>query len=556
MARISNYLRSFIKSRYPWAIVAGLLLALSFPNISIAGLAWIAPGLILLTAIGKPARTVFRIGYVAGLAHYLASLYWLLLIPVAWFPILGWLALSGFLALFTATWTWACWKCFPVKLASAMDGKSIVNLAEQFLSVPWASRVAWTITGGTTWVALEMLVSRIFGGFPWNLLASSQYKLVPLIQVASFTGIYGVSFLLVWTSLSFVAAGMVIVRRPARRSAWVGEIILPGFTVLILFATGYHQTLKPDKAPEITVASIQPSIPQTMIWNPADDTNRFHELLRLTEQALKTKSDIVLWPEAALPRMIRYDDDLHDAVANLAKSHKVWMIIGSDDMEPRPHATSREERDYFNSSFLMTPDGKLIERYKKRNLVIFGEYIPLLRWLPFIKYFTPIEGSFTPGDSVVPFKLKDLNINVSVLICFEDTFPHLVREYVSGDTDFLVNLTNDGWFGEGAAQWQHAAAAIFRTVENGVPLVRCSNTGLTCWIDSHGRVQEFFHTPEHGIYGPGYLTARIPVLLPGETRAATFYRLHGDVFGWGCVLFAILQLARNWRVKPDNNAAQ
>ena len=192
----------------------------------------------------------------------------------------------------------------------------------------------------------------------------------------------------------------------------------------------------------------------------------------------------------------------------------------------------RNDTVAYNSSFLVSPNGELVERYVKRNLVIFGEYIPLIKWLPFIKYFTPIEGGFTAGERVVPFELGDLHVKVSVLICFEDAFPHFVREYVSDDTDFLVNITNDGWFREGAAQWQQAAGAIFRSVENGVPLVRCANDGLTCWIDSSGRLREMLEKPPHDIYSAGYLVARVPILFPGEKRAGTYYRLHGDVFGW------------------------
>ena len=537
-----NFLRAFIKSRYPWAIGAGLLLAASFPKIGIAGLAWIAPALFLLAAIGKPARQTFRIGYVAGFAHYLASLYWLLLIPVAWFPILGWVALGAFLALGPATWVWLCWKIFPARFGAS---EPPANIPQSFLSVPWAGRMLWALSGAALWVALEMTVSRIFGGFPWNLLGSSQYKLVPLIQIASVTGIYGVSFLAVWISLSLLSAAMVIIRRPAWRSAWMGEIILPALAVLILFAAGCNKVLRPAaKTPELTVALIQPSIPQNLIWDPKENTNRFHQLLQLSEQALKTKADLIIWPEAALPRMVRYDEETREAVSDLARAHKVWMIVGSDDMEPRPHAAPPDDIDYFNSSFLVSPDGELMARYKKRNLVIFGEYIPLLRWLPFLKYLTPIEGGFTPGDGVTPFEMKNLHVKVSVLICFEDTFPHLVREYVFDDTDFLVNLTNNGWFGEGAAQWQHAAAAIFRAVENGIPLVRCSNNGLTCWVDSYGRIQQTFRSPGDDIYGPGYMIVHIPVLLPGETRAPTFYRLHGDVFGWACVALTVLQIVR------------
>ncbi len=544
-------LRTLLGSRYPWAIAAGLLLAAAFPKIGIAGFAWIAPALILLAAIGKPPRQTFRIGYVAGFVHYLASLYWLLLIPVPlvwkWAPVLGWTALSAFLALGLGAWTWLGWKFFPVALTTGEPATEPdwVKLADRFGSAPWASRVVWSLACAALWVTDEMIVARIFGGFPWNLLGSSQYRLTPLIQVASITAIYGVSFFVVWMSLSLLSAGMAILRKPAMRSAWIGEIILPMAVIGAAYALGYHKIMaSAPPHPEITVALIQPSIPQTLIWNEAGDAQRFQELLRLSEQSLTNHPAVVIWPEAAVPKMVRYDEDTFNAITRFAHDHKVWMIIGSDDAEPHPQPTKTNEADFFNSSFLVSPDGTLAGRYRKRNLVMFGEYVP--GWLPFARYLTPIGGGFTPGDQPVPFHLSGLNVNVSVLICFEDVFPHLAREYVFDDTDFLVNLTNNGWFGEGAAQWQHAAGAVFRAVENAVPLVRCSNNGLTCWVGSHGQIREMFVSKEHGIYGPGYLIVRIPTLFPGEKRVPTFYHQHGDWFGWGCVAFTVLQAGRGW----------
>ena len=133
-------------------------------------------------------------------------------------------------------------------------------------------------------------------------------------------------------------------------------------------------------------------------------------------------------------------------------------------------------------------------------------------------------------------------VKTATLICYEDVFPHFVREYADDEMDFLVNLTNDGWFGEGAEQWQHAASAVFRSVENGLPLVRCCNNGLTCWIDSRGRLREILRDQTGGVYGAGVMTARIPTLAPGEKRPRTFYNEHGDWFGWLCVAVAALLL--------------
>jgi apolipoprotein N-acyltransferase len=152
-----------------------------------------------------------------------------------------------------------------------------------------------------------------------------------------------------------------------------------------------------------------------------------------------------------------------------------------------------------------------------------------------VKWFTPIEGGFTPGKRPIPFLVRNPDVKTSVLICYEDIFPHVAREYADDDTDFLVNITNNGWFGESAAQWQHAASAIFRAVENGLPLIRCANNGLTGWADSRGRLREVFRDDRGTIYGAGFLSADIPLLGVGEKRTPTFYHEHGDWFGWGCV---------------------
>jgi apolipoprotein N-acyltransferase len=526
-----------------------LVLAAAFPKFNLAGFAWIAPALIIVVAAGKPLRQAFCIGYVAGLAHYLASLSWLLRIPVPWSwkwaPVLGWTALAAFLALIPATWVWLGWKFFPGPPINAATQDGISSLAERFVAASWAQRTGWALTAAAMWVALEMTISRIFGGFPWNLLGVSQFRLVPLIQIAAFTGVYGVSFLVVWFSLSLLSAAMVIIRKPALRSLWLAEIILPLGVVAANYGLGWHKLLAPQLArPELTAALIQPSIPQTLIWDPAGDARRFQELLQLSESALTNKPDLLIWPEAAVPGLLRADTNAAQAISNLASNHHTWMIIGADDATPHPKATNWSDSDFFNSSFLVDPNCRFFDKYneyKKRNLVIFGEYIPLIHWLPFLKYFTPIESGYTSGDRPVPFHLTNLNVNVSVLICFEDVFPHLAREYVFDDTDFLVNLTNNGWFGEGAAQWQHAAAAVFRAVENGVPLVRCSNNGLTCWVDSFGRIRQFFERDEGDIYGPGFLIVRVPLLLPLEKRAPTFYHEHGDWFGWACVAITLLK---------------
>ena len=543
--------------RFALALCAGLLLACAFPKIGVAGLAWAAPAALLTVAIGAEGRQAFRLGYVAGLAHYLASLYWLLNIPVMKLaPITAWLALSGFLALYPALWVWLCWKMYPRKVAQDSSlpitgeaGKMPALLSsslEDFLSAKWGRRVVWALSCAALWVTWEMVQARLFSGFPWNLLGASQYQMFPIVQLASFTGVYGVSFLVVWFSVSLIGAAVVVLRRSQNPRQWMGEIALPLLAAGVIAVFGFRQVVQlPPPSSEVKVALVQPSIPQRWIWSPEENSRRFEQLLQLSESALTNQAgrpQLLVWPEAALPGYVRWDTNIHDAVINLVRRHQVWLVLGADDAAPRRGGDNPSAYDNFNASFLIGPDGEFRATYRKRRLVIFGEYIPLVRWLPFLERWTGM-GSFTPGRGPVPFRVPELGLNTSVLICFEDVFPHGVREFVDDDTDFLLNLTNNGWFGESAAQWQHAANAVFRAVENGVPLVRCANNGITCWVTPQGQMSDPYLPGTTDAYGAGFKFVQVP-LLSGKKREPTFYRKHGDVFGWGCVAWSALMI---WR---------
>jgi apolipoprotein N-acyltransferase len=348
----------------------------------------------------------------------------------------------------------------------------------------------------------------------------------------------------VWASLSLFSAGRMIFAKPNSRFAWQPEIFLPLFVVAGLFAFGEMKLLgKIPATSTLRVTMIQPSVPQNLIWDENENSNRFQKLLALTENALTNETDLLIWPEAAVPQ---FDNISYAAITNLIRTHHFWMIFNCDDVVPRANAKNEYDNDDFNAAFLFDPDGNCATVYHKRKLVIFGEFVP-----PFLKWFTPITGGYEAGNVPAQFEINSgLRRHVGALesgdtsphskaapmICFEDMFPQTARDSVQTNTDFLVNLTNDGWFGKGAEQWQQMAAAIFRAVENGVPLVRCCNNGVTCWIDSHGAVRQIFKDETGGIYGAGAMTFELP--LPDEKPAATFYNRHGDWFGWSCVILA------------------
>ncbi|MGH7939441.1 MAG: apolipoprotein N-acyltransferase [Limisphaerales bacterium] len=532
LATLKNVLNElFIRSGYLVAILAGLLMAAVFPKLDFAGGAWIAPGLLIFAAGNKSAGDAFRVGYIAGLSLWLVSLYWLLDIPYTWHSIplgpgAGWLALCGVLALYMGAWTWA------------------VSLFPRWLAQSWGSRVLWGLGGAAAWVALEMIRARLLGGFPWDFLGDSQFKLIPLIHIASLVGVYGVSFILVWTSLSIYSAVQMIISAPQSRFAWQLEIFPPLLVVAVLFAWGEIAASRPSPAvATLRVALVQPAIPQNLIWDENAAAARFHQLLQLSETALTNRVDLLVWPESAVPEL---DETTYPAISNLARQRHLWLIFDSDDVVPRPNATNEYDNDIFNAAFLAGPDGGLRfnEIYHKQKLVMFGEYVPMA-WLPLMKWLTPITGGFTAGTNAVQFEFKNLNASASPLICFEDVFPQLARKAAAGGANFLVNLTNDGWFGQSAEQWQHEVSAIFRAVENGIPLVRCCNNGITCWIDANGREREIFRDASGTVYGPGAMIFDLPLLK----HSPTFYTRHGDWFGWSCLGITVALTLPGFRKK-------
>jgi apolipoprotein N-acyltransferase len=518
-------LNTFLERKFiGWflAIIAGLLLAAAFPRIDFAGGAWIAPGLLVFAVRNKSDRDVFWHGMAAGLVFWLVSLYWLLEIPYRWHSIplgpgAGWLALCVVVALFPATWIW------------------LITDRQSRIMDSWLGRLGWALGGAACWVALEMIRARIFGGFPWNILGTSQFKMIPLIQIASVTGVYGVSFLVVWTSLSLYSAVRMVFANPHSRFAWQPEIFPPLLIVAVLFAwgeIGVNETV-PTTA-TLRVALIQPSIPQNLIWDENANAVRFQQLVKLSETALTHNVDLLVWPESAVPQ---FDNTTYTAITNLALEHHIWLIFNSDDVVPRQNAKNEYDNNVYNAAFLFGPDGGYRKVYHKQKLVMFGEYIPL-SWLPIVKWLTPIPDSYQFGDSPELFPLEDFQISASPLICFEDLFPQTGRAAAGTGADFLVNLTNDGWFGQSAEQWQHEIGGIFRAVENGVPLLRCCNNGITCWVDAKGHEREIFNDQNNSVYGAGTMIFDLPL----QKHQPTFYTRHGDWFGWSCAGIALIFL--------------
>lgn len=509
----------FDPGRYlPWvgAVVSGLLLAAAFPPLEWKESAWVALVPLLLAVRSCPPSRALTIGLAGGAVFWLFSIAWLR--HVTW-P--GWVALALYNALFVAAFTGVAAWWFRRFGA----GRTLVNLL-------------FLIVAPACWVALEYVRSHVCTGFPWNTLAISQYEVAPLRQLATWSGVYGLSGLIVM----FNAGLAVTVLRYRERGLRYGqsahpELMLAFLSLAVAFSWGVmqFQTVTPLHTP-VRVGLVQTNIPQPDKWSEDTVDMIFDRLRNLTLGVHKAGgADLVVWPETALPEDLWYSEPCFDLVMEMARSGAP-LLVGSMDS----HYPEDEGPRYYNSAFLFDAEGELQGAYDKQHLVIFGEYVPLQSALPFVEAMTPIEASFTPGLTNTVFRLPRPEVPFSVLICFEDTLPYLARKAVQEGARLLINQTNDAWFERSSAPRQHMAHCVFRCVENRVPAVRCANTGVSCYIDDLGNIREVLDDGEGDTFVSGFI---VPwVLVPSEAAPLTFYTRHGDVFARSCLAVAALLL--------------
>ncbi len=492
-----------------WALLSGVLATLPFLNFSLAPLAWFSLVPLLVAAAGKKAKEGAVLGLVSGLVFGFGGLYWLGQVTVA-----GYVLLALYLALY-----WAVW------------GGLIAFVGRR--------RPAWLWWAGPVfWTALEFLRTYLFTGIPWNLLGVSQVSNLKLIQLASVTGVYGVSFLvvLVNSSLASVLLGRGDRRFPRR---------LPGpATLLVVAAVLYYGKVEMEKADlprepsePLALCLVQGGILQEFKWEASLASTHFRTYLDLTGEAFSSRPDLVVWPESALPYYLEESATVKGRLFSLARRGRTSLLIGGDYRTP-----SRPVR-YYNSVYLFSPEGRLQGRYDKTHLVPFGEYVPLKRLLPFLKSVVPWEEDFSAGESRPIFEVerpdgRPSSWKLGVLICYEDIFPALVRGFVRDGAVLLANVTNDAWYGRTIAPYQHAYAALFRAVENRVYLGRSTNTGYSCVIDPWGRVVGKV-SDEDGreLFVPGWVTVEID-----PVKRRSFYLKFGDLFSWLCVALSVAAL--------------
>ncbi|MBF0284109.1 MAG: apolipoprotein N-acyltransferase [Magnetococcales bacterium] len=453
--------------------MAPLLLALGAGAAGVGGfLPWNQPWLLILAlavlfrlAVEAPPGRAALLGFVFGLGHFTAGFAWLLTslhthghlaLPVA---VALLLLLAAYCALFPALSAWV-----------------LSWMAPSPGLLPWAAPALWVLS--------EWLRATLFSGFAWNLAGYALSFRDPLAQVADWGGIY----LLSWLA-ALPAAVLAGLFRPGLRPARAVGLLLPLAALLAahLYGDARWRDLerRPPGAP-LAVGVVQASIPQQTKWTPSGRKASVRQHVRLTRE-IPGPLDLVVWPETAIPFFFQLDDDARAVLDALSGEVGAPLLTGVPTLEARDGLELEQSAalDAFNSVVLIQHNQDEWPRYDKVHLVPFGEFIPFRDWIPpLFDAFVQGTGDFTPGEA--PETLSWDKGDIGPLICYEALLTDLVGALADQGAEWLVNVTNDGWFAE-EAKYQHLAMARLRALEYRLPLIRVANTGITAAYDQLGR---------------------------------------------------------------------
>ena len=488
--------------------LSGVLLAVSFPKIAWAPAAFVALIPVLVALQGGSRRVGFVCGYMTG--------------TIQGFLVLSWVGevlsryggASPALALFLTFVLAAAFGLFLGAFGAIQAHLRIAFGPRALLLAPFV------------FVACEFSREHLLFGFPWCLLGYSQVDFPEFIQVASFTAVHGVSFLLAASSAGITYSVLAGEASEKRLGLTLPALLLSG-----AMAYGHERLQKPiSEAAGLSVGVIQASISQDQKWESDLLQSNVDRHLALSAEAVRREARLVVWPESAIGYELDLYPEVRKQISDFTSREGVFLLTGNDDRERDAGGTLRS----YVGAKLISSTGDIAMRYHKMRLVPFGEYLPIPSFitstLP-VRRLVESVSDFTPGEK--PEIGQVLGASIGVFICYEAIFPSLVRRFPLNGAQVLFNLTNDGWYGTSAAPYQHYAMARFRAVENHRFLVRAANTGISAIIDPLGRELVRSELMEQRA-------------LVGEVRAIseiTFYAQYGDVFAWSVVGVTVLAAA-------------
>lgn len=507
--------------------VSALLLSLPFHFGNLWFLAFIAFIPYWKAIENRSAGSVFKYSFLFGFLFYIFLGYWMMQVTV-----LGYVLLCGYLGLYFGIFG---------RLV-----KSFLHPDDDLLrqSVRRSIRVCFFLPA--IWIVLEWVRSWMISGLPWSLLAYSQWKNIYFIQFSDITGAYGVSYFILFVNT-------VIYQILRSRGAGTKEFLslLAGGIFLVglygVFSLSARDSFYKSPAPKavLRVSVLQGNIPQEQKWDKKIKNIIFEKYKNLLFMSAIEKSDLIVWPETSFPGFLEDEVMMAAQLRAAIRQSRTDVLVGAPTL-----GNLEEGLKLFNSAVLFGPNGEESARYHKLHLVPFGEYVPFEEILGFIRNFATI-GHFSAGNEYTLFTIRSrfhetpIQAKFAALICFEDIFPNMVRKFCNKGANFLVNITNDAWFGDTTAPYQHAQASVFRAIENRVPVVRAANTGLSCFISAEGRVLASVEDEGKEIAVTGHKSHEIIL-----RKDKSFYTRFGDLFVYGCIF--LCGLAFRYKFREDS----
>jgi apolipoprotein N-acyltransferase len=477
--------------------LSGLLLSAGFPKPAMFYLAWVSLVPLLYAVQRKTGKQAFALGYICGLLHSCTCLFW---IYHAIYHYGGFSTAVSLLVLLLLCCVMAVYPALFALLAQKCEFRPLLYV----FGLPCA------------WVALEWARAFAISGFPWANLGYTQTPLNPLIQIADITGVYGLSWLVVFGNT--VIYGFI--RNFCRRS---GVAVLSVCIVCALLY-GFWRCEQVRGLQNLTVALnvgvIQGNIAQNQKWDPAFEAETINTYSSLSLECVKKEPlpDILVWPESAMPFFYGLDDDLSPKVDSIVRQAGKPLLFGSIGAV-RVEGKAR----LLNRAYLLDKDATVIGAYAKQHLVPFGEYVPWSNILFFVRHIAAGSVDFMPGTHSGPVLFEGPPLGV--LICYEVVFPQIARATVRRGAQVLINITNDAWYGDTGGPYQHLEIARWRAIEFRVPLVRAANTGISAVFDATGQ-----ECARLALNTRGFLTCGVHPM-----SYLSFYAKYGDLFAWFCV---------------------
>lgn len=487
------------------SVISGIVLIISFPNFCFWFLAWLAVLPLLVVVYEIRPKVSFFLGWLAGTVFYLGLLYWLILL----YPLIGFLAVLAWIAL-------AVLQGFFIgifALGASIIRRNYIGWGRLFIIPAW-------------WVSVEYARSTGWLGFPWGVLGYSQQPFGYLTQIVSITGIYGISFIIIMMSVALTELLFSPPEKLRTAFAYLAVAIIILFEVIgqgfISFGNSEQKENKANQGQrDIRVALVQGSIRQEEKWDPLKEDYIKNIYYKLADDVGKLHPYLVILPESSTPSFLLRDTLYLNKLKNLAKRNGYYLLVGSLHLDSK----SRQ----FNSAILISPRGKVVKKYDKLHLVLFGEYIPFKFIGDMFKRFENLAWvgeSITPGKDYTVFTTSKGRF--SSVICFESADSALCRRMVKRGAQLLVVLTNDAWFGKSAAASQHMQITTFRAIENNVYLVQAANTGISALVNPQGKILKRASLFERDVLD-GTVAFRNP---------KTIYLQWGDIFAYICILLA------------------